>query len=98
MNVAVVESDGGIRCILCAFLQEDGYTVKDYNELPPGYDEIDMVIFGPSMTVPQSQFDLLNEKQIQYLQLEYFADMDVVMKQVANFAHIEQSILEDRAV
>lgn len=98
MNVAVVESDGGIRCVLSAFLQEDGYVAKDYRSIPSCYDGIDLVIFGPTMDVPQDHLEVLTEKNIPCLQLEYFADMDKLMEDVARFAHTEQSILEDRAV
>jgi len=99
MNVGVVESNGGIRCVLSAFLLEEGYKVKDYKEVPVDYEEAtNMVIFGPTITVQQEHLNMLNEKRIPYLQLEYFADMEVVMEQVAKFAHTEQSILEDRAV
>lgn len=96
MNVAVIEPDGGIRCILSAFLLEDDYTVKDYTGIPKSYDGLDLVIFGPTMNVSQDQFKALAEKNIPYLHLEYFADMDVVMEQVAKFTHTEQYILEDR--
>lgn len=98
MHVAVIEPDGGIRCILCAFLVEDGYEAKDYTEIPLDYDKVNVVIFGPGMTVPQDQLDRLDKQHIPYLQLDYFSDMDKVMEDVAKFAHTEQSLLEDRAV
>lgn len=96
MNVALIEPDGGIRCILSACLLEDNYKVKDYTEIPESYEGIDLVIFGPTIDVPEDQLESLAKKNIPYLQLEYFADMDKLMEDVAKFAHTEQYILEDR--
>lgn len=98
MHVVVVEPDAGIRCVLCVFLKEEGYLTAGYIDMPAGYHDVDVMIFGPTFSFEERQRSVLDDMHIPYLQLDYFEDMEDVLKRVAGFAHIEQSILEDRAV
>jgi len=99
MEVAVIESDGGIRTCVEMFLKDEGHTVIGYREIPPTYDGIDVVIFGPNITVPETLKNTLSELHIPHIQLPYFVlDMDDIMEQISSFTRTEQRLIEDRTL
>lgn len=98
MQVGVIEADGGIRCIVCSFLHEEGHETKDYREIPATYEGIDVVIFGPNCPASDEHKLILQELRIPHIQLDHFADMDEMVALIATFARMEQCIVEDRPV
>lgn len=101
MHIGVIEPDGGLRGVLRFWMKDEGYTATGYMSSPVTYDNVDLILFGPSFVIPQKDIEILEQKEIPYIRVAHFDNMEVLLERIATVQQqvrqrADQYIAEDR--